>query len=106
MLQVVIHEDALASLIAVTETFSAAIEKSKVTSVSAGKMQRKRSHSSTWSLSSLSTAVSKSEKRKGLTSYVFVVTVVSVILSVTVITRMWKLMINMSINCYRFKDYL
>jgi len=57
----------VASLIAVLETFAAAVEKSKVisSSVAAGKT-RKRRFSSTLSLSSVSSALTKPAKSKGL----------------------------------------
>ena len=60
----------MAGLISVLETFNDAVEKSKVTSaVGAGKTQKRR-FSSNLSLSSLSLAVNKLEKRKGLAVYV------------------------------------
>jgi len=65
ILQVLLHEDAVASLIAVLETFSAAVEKSKVTSVGARKTQKGRL-SSTLSLASISSAVNKPTGSKGL----------------------------------------
>ena len=65
ILQVLLHEDAVASLIAVLETFGAAVEKSKVTSVGASRTQKGRV-SSTLSLSSVSSALNKPARSKGL----------------------------------------
>jgi len=76
MLQVLLHEDAVASLIAVLETFNAAVEKSKVTSEEVGKT-RKRHFSSTLSLSSVSSLVSKPARSTGL------------ILDMSMLFRMW-----------------
>jgi len=74
MLQVLLHEDAVASLIAVLETFNAALE--KVTSEEVGKT-RKRHFSSTLSLSSVSSLVSKPARSTGL------------ILDMSMLFRMW-----------------
>jgi len=70
ILQVVLHEDTVASLIAVLEAFSAAIEKSKVSLVGTSKTQKGRRFSSTLSLSSISSAVSKPMRSKGLIIYI------------------------------------
>jgi len=70
VLQVLLHEDAIASLIAVLETFAAAVEKSQVTSSVAPSKTRKRRFSSTLSLSSVSSALSKPAKSKGSVVYI------------------------------------
>jgi len=64
VLQVLLHDDALAGLVAVLEMFKAAVEKSEVTSVGAVKT-RKRQFSSTLSIASISSAVNKPVRRKG-----------------------------------------
>ena len=69
VLQVLLHDDAVASLIAVLETFNAAVEKSKITAVSTSKTQ-KRKFSSTLSLASISSAANKSIRSKGLVLFI------------------------------------
>jgi len=62
---VLLHEDAVAGFIAVLETFNAAVEKSKAVSDGTSTSQKRR-FSSTLSLSSISSAVNKPARNKGL----------------------------------------
>ena len=64
-LQALLHGDAVASLIAVLETFNAAVEKSKAASDGTSTSQKRR-FSSTLSLASISSVVNKPVRSKGL----------------------------------------